>query len=264
MRQNPIILCLLALTLTACKPDPEPEPTPNNGGQNNDTTETVVKKYLVKELLNDDPEKIRLAIDWNEDCTQILHVKYGLGYGSIVDYDFKYYGNDSIRVIPSLPSFSYPLWLLWYDSVMIHLDNNLIDSINCYSNGNNLHTEYYYYDDNHRLINREYLLGSTDFFQWEGDNVVKATMFERDYEYSQFTEYIHPHFNLPFYLSNFVSLEITAPLFTPLWKYLPVYPNCKEYEYDDDSYITKMTFYNYDSTQVYTYNFYYITPDLNN
>ena len=108
MKKTAILLCMLALALAACKP--EPEPTPNNGGQNNDTTETVVKKYLVKELLNDDPEKIRLAIDWNDDCTQILHAKYGTGNGYTVDYDFKYYGNDSIRIIISLLPDSYPLW----------------------------------------------------------------------------------------------------------------------------------------------------------
>ena len=44
MKKTAIILCLLAFALSACKPDPEPEPAPNNGGQNNDTTETVVKK----------------------------------------------------------------------------------------------------------------------------------------------------------------------------------------------------------------------------
>lgn len=250
MKKTTLLLCLLAFALAACKPDPGPEP--NNGGQNNDTTETVVKKYLVKELLNDDPERIRLAIDWNEDCTQILHVKYGLGYGSTVDYDFKYYGNDSIRVIPSLPPDSYPLWAIWYDSVMIHLRDNLIDSITCYDNGNILqHTERYYYDDNHKLIKRYYLFGTNDSFRWDGDNVVEANIFGSDYEYTQFTDYIHPQYNLPFFLSNFVAAEISAPLFSPLWKYQPK-SEFYEYEADEDNYVVKAISKN-DNNYFYTY-----------
>ena len=253
MKKNAILLCLLAFALSACKPDPEPEPepTPNNGGQNNDTTETVVKKYLVKQLLNDDPEKIMLSIDWNEDCSQILHAKYGTGNGIVVDYDFKYYGNDSIRIIPSIPPFSYPLWAIWYDSVMIHLHDNLIDSIRCYDNGNILrHTEYYYYDDNKKLIKRYYLFGTNDSFLWEGDNVVKACMYEVNYNFDLFTDYIHPHYNLPFYLSNFVAAEVYAPMFTPFWKYQPVNNNF-DFEADEDNYVVKAkskkteTFYTY-------------------
>jgi hypothetical protein len=262
MKKTAILLCLLALALATCKPDPEPEP--NNGGQNNDTTETVVKKYLVKELLNDDPEKIRLAIDWNEDCTQILHVKYGLGYGSIVDYDFKYYGNDSIRVIPSLPPDSYPIWCFWYDSIMMHLHNKKVDSICCYANGELNDVEHYFYNSNGKLVKRSYFENSTtDVFKWEGDNVTEyETMGYSAVMIDSFTNYIHPHFTLPFYLSNEVAYEIRRPLFDPLWKNQHVLPRCKEYEIDEDSFITKMTFYNYDSTQTYTYNYYYKTPNL--
>ena len=47
--------------MTACKPDP----INNEGDDNNDTIqeeEPIVKKYLVKQLLNDDPEKIMLSL----------------------------------------------------------------------------------------------------------------------------------------------------------------------------------------------------------
>ncbi|MBR3710861.1 MAG: hypothetical protein IKM99_07865 [Bacteroidales bacterium] len=262
MKKTAIIFCLLAFALTACKPDPEPEPTPGNGGQNNDTTETVVKKYLVKKLFNDDPEQIRLAIDWNEDCTQIFHVRYS-PVGSIVDYDFKYYGYDSIRVIPSLPQFSYPVWCFWYDSIMIHLCENRIDSICCYANGELNDVEHYFYNNSGKLIKRSYFKDfTTDSFIWEGDNVIEHNIMGYGaVTIDSFTNYIHPYCNLPFYLSNEVAYEIREPLFEPLWKHQPVQRNCIEYETDEDGYITKMTFYNYDSTQTYSYNYYYITQN---
>lgn len=262
MKKTTLLLCLLAFALAACKPDPEPDP--NNVGQNNDTTETVVKKYLVKELLNDDPERIKLAIDWNEDCTQILHVKYGLGYGSTVDYDFKYYGNDSIRVIPSLPPDSYPIWCFFYDSIMMHLHNKKVDSICCYVNGDLNDIEHYYYNDMGKLVKRSYWEDfAIDRFKWEGDNVVEYDIMNNGTTVTidTFTCFFHPHSNLPFYLSNEVAFEIRRPLFDPLWKYQPVHPNCIEYKADEDGYITQMTFNNYDSIQTYTYNYYYILPN---
>jgi len=237
MKKGLLWFCLLALLATACKPDPEPGLEPV-GGETNDTTETVVKKYLSKQLLNDDPEKIVLAIDWNEDCSRIIHVKYGLGYGSLVDYDFNYYGNDSVCIVPSLQPFSYPLWSLWYDSVMLHLNENRIDSISCYVSGTVVHTEHYYYDKDKKLIKRSFLFGTNDSFRWEGDNVIEANMYGRNYEYVQFTDYIHPHYNLPFYLSNFVAAERFEPLFVPLWKNQPISESF-EYEADEDNYVVK-------------------------
>ena len=130
MKKLLLLTGIFILTLTACR-KPVPGIVPN--GETEDTT--IVKKYPVKQLLNDDPERIMLAIDWNNDCSKILHVKYGLGYGSIVDYDFNYFGEDSIRVALSLPPNSYPLWELWYDTLMIHLTENRIDSISCYVDG---------------------------------------------------------------------------------------------------------------------------------
>lgn len=242
MKTKILVLCILAIALAGCRPDTIPIPIPNNGGQTNDSTPTVVKKHLVKELLNDDPERIILAIDWNDDCSQIIHVKHGLGYGTVVDYDFKYFGNDSIRVIPSLPPFSYPIWSFCYDSVMIHLQGERIDRINCYALGELRHIENYYYDESGKLIERIYEFGTKDTFFWEGENVVKAHMFSNSYEYHEFTEYLSPYYGLPFYLSNFVFLEAPGPLFTPLWKYQPIQLNCIKYEFDEDGYITKMHF----------------------
>lgn len=257
MDRTTFFLILLSFFVTACKP--EREPIPNNGGQDNDTTETVVKKYLVKVLLNDDPEKIRLAIDWNEDCTRIYHVRYS-PVGSVVDYDFKYYDNDSISVIPSLPQNSYPVWCFYYDSIIIHLKETQIDHICCYSRGKLDDVEHYYYNNNGKLVKRSYFEDTaTDTFKWEGDNVIEYNIMSYGTAIiDSFTSYIHPYYNLPFYLSNEVAYEIQEPLFEPLWKYQPVQRNCKEYEVDEEGYITKMIFYNYDSTLVYSYNYYYI------
>ena len=90
VNKSVFLFCVLALAFSACR-KPEPGIVPDND-------EPVVKKDLVRQLLNDEPERIMLAIDWNDDFTKILHVKYGLGSGSILDYDFTHFGNDSIRV----------------------------------------------------------------------------------------------------------------------------------------------------------------------
>ena len=165
INKSVLLFCVLALAFTACR---KPESSIVS-----DIDEPIVKKYLVKQLLNDDPERIMLAIDWNDDFTKILHVKYGLGYGSVLDYDFTYYGEDSIRVSMSLPPDSYPLWEFWYDILMIHLSENKIDSICCYANGELRDVEHYNYNEEGRLIEREYFGGVYDSFVWEGDDVVE-------------------------------------------------------------------------------------------
>lgn len=235
MKKYLVLSCYFALFLTACH-KPEPGIDPNS--EPTDTTEIMVKKYLEKQLLNDDPEKIMLDIDWNDDCSKILHVKHGLGFGSVLDYDFTYYDYDSIRIVFSMPQFSYPMWSFWYDSIMIHLLDKRIDSICCYDNGVIRHVDKYCYDDKGRIIERTYLYGTKDTFQWEGNNVIEACLLMKDYEYNSFTGFIHPHYNLPYYLSNYVSNEAPLPLFTPLWKYMPE-SDIYEYEADEDNYVVK-------------------------
>lgn len=235
MKKLILLTCVFFLFFSACR---KPKPGLDPNGETIDTTEIIVKKYLVKQLFNDEPERIMLAIDWNDDCSQILHVKHGLGYGSILDYDFTYYNDDSIRVVFSMPQFSYPMWSFWYDSIMIHLQQEKIDSICCYDNGEIRHVERYCYDDDGRIIDRTYLFGTKDTFQWNGDNVIEACMLMKNYEYNCFTSFIHPHYNLPFYLSNYVSNEAPMPLFTPLWKYAPE-SEFFDYEADEENYVVK-------------------------
>ena len=250
MKRYVILISIIALALTACR-KPEPGIVPDND-------EPVVKKYLVKQLLNDEPDRIMLAIDWNDDFTKILHVKYGLGYGSILDYDFTYFGNDSIRVAMSLPPDSYPLCELWYDTLMIHLNENKIDSICCYANGELRDVEHYYYNEEGKLIERKYNGDYlSDTFEWEGDDAVEFKYYGmyNTVVIDSFSDYINPQYTLPFYLASEVAFEIRRPLFTPLWKHQPFWEYYDGYETDEDGYLIKMI---HDSTLWITY--YYAIP----
>ena len=257
MKKCFLLICTMALALTSCH---KPEPEPNNDTPV-DTTETVVKKYLVKQLLNDDPEKTMLVIDWNDDFSRILHVKYGLGYGPCIDYDFIYFGNDSIQVTWSVEE-DFSTWSFWYDRIVIHIREEKIDSICCYAKGELRDVEHYFYDENGKLLKRTYFDdASQDDFRWEGDDVVeyKILDYNSSVTYDTFTKYIHPHYTLPFYLSTEVAYEIRQPLFQPLWKHQPVHPLYKEYEADKDGYLTKMIHNNSVDSLEKSITFYYRT-----
>ena len=254
MKKLFILICMIALAMTACR-KPEPGGLPDSG----ETADTIVKKYLVKQLLNDDPERIMLDIEWNDDCTKVYHVKYGLGNGHLLDYDFTYYDSDSIRVALSMPQFSYPMWCFWYDTLMIHLNDNKIDSICCYANGELRDVEHYYYNEEGKLIERryngDYLI---DTFKWDGDDAFEFQFYGMNSTFTidSFTNYIYPQYTIPFYLSSEVAFEIRRPLFYPLWKHQPVLKNYVTYEADEDVYLTKTI---YDSATHWE-TYYYTTP----
>lgn len=260
MKKLLLITCIFALAMTACR---KPEPGINPNSETTDTTETIVKKYLVKALLHDDPNRIKLSIDWNDDCTKLLHVKYGLGYGSIIDYDFIYYGNDSVQVTWSVAD-SLSTWSFWYDHIMIHFREDKIDSICCYVGNVLKDVEHYYYDNKGNLIRHTYFDdGVSDEFYWDGEDVIECKMYGcySSMTIDSFTNYIHPHYTLPYYLSNEVAFEIRQPLFNPLWKHQPVLPNYTEYEADADGYITKMIHKDSSDTLEKCITFYYKTPN---
>ena len=251
----PLIL-LLSVLMIACKPDPI------GGGEddNNDTLpETpLVRKYLTKQLLNDDPEKVILSIDWNEDCSQIKNVKYGTGNGDYVNYDFTYYNEDSIvvalSIVPYDGFFSYPIWELFYDKMTIHLTDNGIKKIYGYGYGELLNIEEYVYNDDGKLVKRINSNGfAQDTFEWDGDNVIKWG--NRIYE--EFSDYIHPHYTLPFYLSSEIAFEIRDPLLTPFWKNIPQ-NEAYGVEIDEDGYPSKRVIYK--DKEIY-HSFYYTTPN---
>ena len=251
VNKSVFLFCVLALAFSACR-KPEPGIVPDND-------EPVVKKYLVRQLLNDEPERIMLAIDWNDDFTKILHVKYGLGSGSILDYDFTHFGNDSIRVALSMPQFSYPMWCFWYDTLMIHLNENRIDSICCYANGELRDIEHYIYNEEGKLIERKYNGDYlSDTFEWDGDDAFEFKFYGMNSTITigSFTDYIYPQYTLPLYLASEVGFEIRQPLFYPIWKHQPKWADSIMYEADEDGYLTKMV---YDSTR-YWITYYYTTP----
>lgn len=252
-------IILLSVMMTACKPDP----INNEGDDNNDTIqeeEPIVKKYLVKQLLNDDPEKIMLSIDWNEDCSQIRNVKYSMGYGSTANYDFTYYNNDSIRIDISILD-EFPNWTPYYNVLIIHLNNSHnIDKIYCYANNTLIDIERYIYDNEGKLLHRIYWDDMyKDDFQWNGENVVKSNINGVEYSY-ELTDYFHPHYMIPFYMSDQIFETGGRPLFTPLWKNM-IKDNCI-YEIDQDKYITKKIYKdNTTDTVRLFYSYYYTTSN---
>lgn len=124
--------------------------------------------------------------------------------------------------------------------------------------------EHYYYNDKGNLIKRTYFDdGASDEFNWDGDDVIEYKMYGNYdiHTIDSFTNFIHPHYTLPFYLSTEVAFEIRQPLFNPLWKHQPILPNYREYEADKDGYITKMIHVNSSDSLEKCITFYYRTPN---
>ena len=258
MKKNFLIICMIALAITACR-KPELGGLPDSG----ETADTIVKKSLVRQLLNDDPERVMLGIDWNDDFTKILHVKYGLGSGPCIDYDFLYFDTDSIQITWSV-SDSVSFWSFWYNRIVIHLTDERIDSICCYVGNEMKDVEHYFYNDENKLIKRTYYNdAANDCFSWIGNDVVKYKILEDNTTVvlDSFTNYIHPHYTLPFYLSTEVAYEIRQPLFNPLWEHQPIHPLYKEYEADENGYITKMVHKNSTDSLESCITFYYRTAN---
>lgn len=238
MKKNTLLLCLLALALTACKPDPEPEP--NNGGQDNDTTETVVKKYLVKEYYADLPDEPLKVIEWDDDFTRITHITTYKNNPYQLDYSFEYFGNDSMRVILSKPADSWALVL--FTNYTCHFDvEGRICSIDYYFNSEYQSSQSYNYDTGGRLISiidEQHNVGTR--FEWQADNVCATYAIpsgELQNRFDGFTKYFHPECNMPYLLPDGDSYHFWH-LTEPLWRNW--YTNNSEgvrFEFDEDGYI---------------------------
>ena len=237
-----VLLCVLALMLFACQ-KPEPEPY---GGETTDTTETVVKKYLVKTYYSDpdQPEKI---IEWDEGFKKIKRIVTKPGNPSFeVAYDFEYFGDDSLSVNISLPEHS-SLWIIGFSTFICHLDNGRITTVDYYRYDTYQYTEEYSYDEKGKLIsvinNGEQPHGV--IYEWDGDNVCESRdAFSESsiHDYHVFCEHIDPEYTMPFVLFN----GWTAPygdgyLTKPLWKNWRKWDMdmevCK-HDYDEDGYVT--------------------------
>lgn len=242
MRKRLIGLFIIALAMTACKPDPEPNVDPNGGGTS-DTTETVVKKYLVKEYHSnpDQPEKI---IEWDEEYKRILRIVTKPGNSMYeVAYNFKYYGADSLRVDIALPEHT-AFWYVGFSSFTAYLNEGKITHINYYIYDSYLYTEDYSYDDQGRLVsilnNGEHPHGV--YYKWEGENVCESWNMPPSggtQEYGDFCEHIHPEYTMPFVLSNGYTAQYgNGYIIRPLWKNWRKWDGVCKHEVDDDGYVT--------------------------
>ncbi|MBR3710859.1 MAG: hypothetical protein IKM99_07855 [Bacteroidales bacterium] len=247
MKKTAIILCLLAFALSACKPDPEPEPepAPNNGGQNNDTTETVVKKYLVKEYYANVPDQPIRIIEWNEDYSKIIHITTNQNSPYQLDYSFDYFEDDSIRVVLSKPDYSYGIAL--FSNYTCRLDKQMrISNIDYYINSEYQSSQKYNYDSLGKLksiVDEENNTGIR--LVWEGNNVheiYSISSGELTTSFADFTQHIHPDYMMPYLFPDADSYGFWY-LTKPLWKNWynhasDMYYESMNYEFDKDGYVT--------------------------
>ena len=238
MKKNLIWICIIALLATACKPDPEPGVDPN-GGETNDTTETVVKKYLVKEYYVSFPNEPLMEIEWNVDFTKITHITTYKNNPYQLDFSFEYYGDDSMRVVLSKPAESWAF--VFFTDYTCHFDTiGRITNIDFFVNSEYQSSQRYNYDPSGRLVNIIDDEHNGVQFVWDGDNVCEINAIpsgETLYTFSSFTGFYHPYYTLPYLLScgdGYHSMFLTKPL----WKNW--YTNNSygtRYEVDEDGYV---------------------------
>lgn len=235
--RNYLILILLILSLTACHKTESPGGTP-------EPTDTVVKKYLVKEYIEnpDEPEKI---IEWVEGFDRINRIVIKPGNPSFeVAYDFEYYANDSMRVLISFPDQS-SLWYITYSNYMCHFCDGRIYDIDYYLYDTYQYTEEYNYDEKNRLIsvinNGEQPHGIC--YVWDDDNVIEIRDAISDtitQEYHDFCAHIDPEFTMPYVLFGgpyYRDGYLTKPLWKNWRKWDMDMVTC-QHEYDGDGYVT--------------------------
>lgn len=257
MKRLFIFSSLLVLFFMACKPKDDtikPEPQP------------IVKKYLTKQLFNGDTNTVALSIDWNEDFSQIKHItnRLPIGYdGWQVDYDFTYYGVDSIRILLSRPGpviNQTPAFSIFFNKLILHLRANKIQTIDCYADDSLWFTEEYSYNTKGQLTTRtSYFDTGGESYEWKDGNVFYAETLAGSpiFYYDSLTSYIYPHYNFPFVLSaqQFVNYKF---LLYPVCKYAPKKSGVS-YEADKDGYVIKEIFGTPDSTRFY-YTYHYAQP----
>lgn len=235
MKKTIILTFIVALALTACR-KLEPGIDPNG----NELVDTLVKKYLVKEYYAEIPERPIRFIEWNDDFTQIRHITTDSSALYQVDYDFEYYGSDSMQVILSLPAYSSALVL--FSEYTCHFDEaGRISYIDYYNNSVYKQTEKYNYDSSGKLVSvvdEEHNAGVR--FVWDGDNVREVcgiTTGEQLRSFDGFFQHIHPYYTFPYLLPD-GNTDNFWYLTEPLWKNWYNYTSDMYYEVDEDGYVT--------------------------
>ena len=243
MKKYVIYFCLLALAVTAChktKTDVDSNsvtPTPD---------EPMVKKYLVKEYYYGYPNKPIKVIEWNEDYSKINHISTYQNTYYQLDFDFEYYGNDSMQVTLSAPDTAWSMAL--FSNYICHFNEfGRIATIDYYCNDEKTRTDSYGYDSSKKLVSvwhdyyTEGVEGNGYRMVWDGDNVIKECSWSGEVinSYYGFTDLYHPYYTIPYMLESgdcYHGLELTRPL----WKNMYT-QNSQQgyYEGDEDGYVIK-------------------------
>ena len=231
-------MILLSILMTTCKPDP----INNDDDDNNDTIQEkpFVKKYLVREYAYYICRP-KYVIDWNYDFTRINHIIADSGTYDQINYDFDYYGEDSMRVSVYEPGH------ISKTNYICHLDNGKITKIDFYYEDILKNVHYRSYDSNDRLIsNIDSVHNCGTLFEWEGDNVCKTIRYPDGHTtiYNDFSKHIHPYYTLPHLLPGY---GYNAYITKPLWKNFEFTNENFFYEYDSDGYVTNVYYMSDDS-----------------
>ncbi len=228
-------LGLIALVTTACKP--EPEPGDPNGHETNDTTEAVVKKYLVKEYYANAPDQAIRVINWNNDFSKITHITTQQNTYFQLDFSFEYYGSDSMRVVLSKPNNSSAL-VLFTDYTCFFDELGRISKIDYFANSEYQSSQKYNYDSSGKLISvRDEEHDAGYRFVWDGDNVCEIYLGDTPYTINGFSNHYHPYYSFPYLLSSgdgYNSQFLTMPLWKNWYNYSPDI----QYKYDEEGYVT--------------------------
>ena len=243
------LIIIVASLMTACQ-KPEDD-AGNDVVVTADTTEPVVKKYLVKEYYTGYADKPQRVIEWNDDFTRITHVTTRQNTYYQFDYDFEYYGNDSVKVVFSVPDYSW-CWGLWWYYTCRFDKKGRIAFIDYYSDTFHA-TQRYHYDVLGKLVSVEYEENHCGFrLVWDGDNVSEIiSIAEGDtvYRYDGFVPQFHPYSTLPFLLpggSSYGPDYVTQPL----WRNWYNHASNMGYEYDEDNYVTCSYYINEDGERI--------------
>ena len=233
MKKHLLYLCCMVLAITAC------QKTKPDANDINPIPEPVVKKYLVKEYYENNPTNPIRVIEWNDEFTQISHITTDSNTYYQLDYSFEYFGNDSMQVVLSKPENSWVLVL--FTKYICHFDDKgRISFIDYYFNSNYQSSEKYNYDLSGRLISvvdEKHNVGTR--FVWNGDNVSETYSIssgELTNSFDNFSDYIHPHYTLPYLLPDCNSYNFWH-LTEPLWKNWYNYTPDMHYDYDSEGYV---------------------------
>ena len=239
-------MILLSILMTTCKPDPI-----NNGDDdNNDTIQEkpFVRKYLVREYRYGG-DKPTFIIDWNDDFTRIEHITTDSGTYNQVEYDFDYYGEDSMKVSVYEPGHTSKT------NYICHLENNKIIKIDFHYRDEYQYSVYKSYDNTGKIICESNNTNNLESrFVWQNDNLYMRYIHPNGdtIVYDNFGEHIHPYYTQPHWLRGYSGSGGYGQEYItqPFWKN---FATCSErgcYEYDSDGYVTYSYHITEEGTQV--------------